>query len=142
MSSHLQAEIVTGMDKINNKESAQQAIEILRNDFECKNSIIVTLGSEGVMLWDSETTAYQFVSAPKVSAVDCTGAGDCFVGTLAHCIAVTINDSASTARANDGNKENYDLVGAVKQAVANASESVLRRGTQYSFPNKLIPVTQ
>lgn len=129
---------MTGMDKINNKESAQQAIAKLRNDFGCKNSIIITLGSEGVMLWDSETTAYHFVSAPKTSAVDCTGAGDCFVGTLAHCIAVTINDSA----AKEGNTEKYDLVGAVKQAVANASDSVLRRGTQYSFPNKLIPVTQ
>jgi len=120
-----EAEIVTGLEKISDKATAQQGVEKLRQDFNCKNSIIITLGSEGVFLWDSEKSSYHFVSAPKVSAIDCTGAGDCFVGTLAHCLATSTSPN---------------LLHAVEQAVTNASDSVLRRGTQYSYPHKLIPI--
>ncbi len=42
---------------------------------------VVTLGSRGAMLWDGNTaTLYK---APSVTAVDTTGAGDCFNGALA-----------------------------------------------------------
>ncbi|ODN01830.1 Ribokinase [Orchesella cincta] len=125
-----EAEIVTGLSNIHDRESAESAIEKLRNEFQCQNSIIITLGSEGVLLWDSQTNRYHFVVAPKVQAVDCTGAGDCFVGTLAHCLAAATGDSDD------------HLINAVKQAVTNASDSVLRKGTQSSFPHKLIPSTQ
>lgn len=119
------AEIVTELKKISNKETAQEAVEILKQNFNCKNSIIITLGAEGVLVWDCETGSYQFVPARKVSAIDSTGAGDCFVGTLAHCLATSTITN---------------LTSAVQQAAANATDSVLRRGTQYSFPHKLIPI--
>jgi ribokinase len=62
----------------------------------CKN-VVVTLGSEGVML--SEGKTLEFVEAPKVQAVDTTGAGDCFVGWLGVGIAEGLSLRAATERA-------------------------------------------
>jgi ribokinase len=105
---------------ISTKEDAEHAVQKLITDFQC-NNVIITLGSEGAILWDKSVQRNFFVPATPVKAVDTTGAGDCFVGTLAFCIA----------RGND-------LLTALKQAVANASDSVLRKGTQSSFPCGLI----
>lgn len=112
--------MVTGIPSISSKDDAEKAVGKLVKEFNC-NSVIITLGSEGAMLWDHEIKKYFHVPAPKLKAVDTTGAGDCFVGTLAFCIS-----------------RGDDLHSALKQAVVNASDSVLRKGTQSSFPKKLI----
>ena len=44
-------------------------------------SVVVTLGADGAVCSDGESTAH--LPAPKVDVVDTTGAGDAFVGSLA-----------------------------------------------------------
>jgi ribokinase len=78
--------------------------------------VIITLGSRGAV-FASQGEAAQFVSAQKVKAVDTTGAGDAFVGSLAYFL---------------GN--NFLLKTAVERAGAIATRSVLKPGTQTSFP--------
>jgi ribokinase len=108
------------LSHISSKEDAELAVQKLITDFQC-NNVIITLGSEGAILWDKSVQRNFYIPATQVNAVDTTGAGDCFIGTLAFCIA----------RGND-------LPTALKQAVANASDSVRRKGTQFSFPYGLI----
>ncbi len=62
----------------------------------CKN-VVVTLGASGVMF--SEGSKVEFVAAPKVQAVDTTGAGDCFVGWLGVGVAEGLSLRAATERA-------------------------------------------
>ena len=62
----------------------------------CKN-VVVTLGASGVMF--SEGAQVEFVAAPKVQAVDTTGAGDCFVGWLGVGVAEGLSLRATTERA-------------------------------------------
>jgi ribokinase len=78
--------------------------------------VIITLGSRGAV-FASQGEAAQFLAAQKVKAVDTTGAGDAFVGSLAYFL---------------GN--NFPLKTAVERAGAIATRSVLKPGTQTSFP--------
>ena len=82
-----------------------------------KNSI-VTLGSEGAVLITSEGNLTR-MSAPKVDAVDTTGAGDAFVGVFAFGLA------------SGKNPED-----AMKLGVKVASMSVTRKGAQSSYPSQ------
>src|SRR3984957_12282958 len=66
------------------------------HEMGCKN-VVVTLGARGVMF--SEGKAVEFVTAPKVGAVDTTGAGDCFVGWLGVGVAEGLSLRASSERA-------------------------------------------
>ncbi|CAG7729618.1 unnamed protein product [Allacma fusca] len=113
-----EAEIISGLEKIQDQLGLEQAIEKLK-ELGCTN-IILTLGSDGALVWDNSRKSYERFQAPKVKAVDTTGAGDCFVGAYAACIAR--GDELSTA---------------VRNAIANASDSVQRKGTQKSFPYKI-----
>eukprot|EP00727_Mastigamoeba_balamuthi_P007437 m51a1_g3313 putative ribokinase (531) ;mRNA; r:339154-341221 len=49
-------------------------------------SVVVTLGENGC-LWVPREGKAVHVAAPKVAAVDTVGAGDCFLGALAFCLA-------------------------------------------------------
>ncbi len=80
-------------------------------------AIVLTIGDRGALLVDAEG-AYH-VPAVEVEAVDPTGAGDAFVGSLAVFIA-----------------EGFDFREATCRAVAVASLSVTRIGTQVSFPDR------
>jgi ribokinase len=82
-----------------------------------KNSI-VTLGSEGAVLITSDGNLTR-VSAPKVNAVDTTGAGDAFVGTFAFGLA------------SGKNPEDAMMLG-----IKVASMSVTRKGAQSSYPSQ------
>ncbi len=82
-----------------------------------KNSV-VTLGSEGAVLITADGNLTR-VSAPKVNAVDTTGAGDAFVGVFAYALA------------NGNNPED-----AMKLGVKVASMSVTRKGAQSSYPSQ------
>jgi ribokinase len=77
-------------------------------------AVVVTLGERGCVVVDDEATP---IPAPVVRAVDTTGAGDAFVGTLACMLAV-----------------GGDLHDAAGVATKIASLSVQRPGTQSSFP--------
>jgi ribokinase len=91
--------------------------EILKS-FRPGKSTIVTLGSEGAV-YVSPTAELHRVSAPKVTAVDTTGAGDAFVGSFAYALA--------------SGKAPID---AMNFGVSIASLSVTRKGAQSSYPDQ------
>ena len=91
--------------------------EILKSFRPGKNSI-VTLGSEGAVYISPEGQLHR-VSAPKVTAVDTTGAGDSFVGSFAFSLA-----------------SGKDPVDAMNFGVKVASSSVTRKGAQSSYPDQ------
>ena len=91
--------------------------DVLKSFRPGKNSI-VTLGSEGAVLITSDGNLSR-VSAPKVSAVDTTGAGDAFVGVFAFGLA------------SGRNPED-----AMKLGIKVASMSVTRKGAQSSYPSQ------
>jgi len=80
----------------------------------CKN-VVITLGAEGVLFSDGRTV--ESMEAPKVKAVDTTGAGDCFVGWLGVGIA-----------------EGLSLGPATERACKAASIKVTREGAQSGMP--------
>jgi ribokinase len=96
---------------------APSSDDVLRGFRSGKNSI-VTLGSEGAVLITSGGNLTR-VSAPKVNAVDTTGAGDAFVGTFAFALA--------------SGKSPED---AMNLGVKVASMSVTRKGAQSSYPSQ------
>ena len=91
--------------------------EILKSFRPAKNSI-VTLGSEGAV-FISAAGSLTRVAAPKVVAVDTTGAGDCFVGSFAYGLA-----------------SGKDPVTAMSLGIKVASTSVTRKGAQSSYPDQ------
>ena len=116
----LQLEQLSQSEAVITIDDAKRAVGKLRKDFQCRH-VIVTLGSEGALLWDNEAQTYEHFPAPKVTAVDSTGAGDSFVGTLAYCVA-----------------RGDDLRSAVQQSIWNSADSVKRKGTQSSFPYGMV----
>ncbi len=81
-------------------------------------TVIITLGKRGALFVDGSGPA-QFVAAQPVQAVDSTGAGDSFVGSLAYFLGA-----------------GRPLRQAVEKACAIATKSVLKTGTQTSFPTR------
>ncbi|KJH47586.1 ribokinase domain protein [Dictyocaulus viviparus] len=79
--------------------------------------VIITLGSKGCILASNEDREIVHVPARQVAAVDTTGAGDCFCGSLAYFLV----------------EEGLTVKEAVYKSVRVASLSVLRKGTQSSF---------
>jgi len=90
---------------------------VLKSFRQGKNSI-VTLGSQGAVYISAEGQLTK-VSAPKVTAVDTTGAGDAFVGTFAYSLA-----------------SGKDPVTAMTLGIKVASLSVTRKGAQSSYPDQ------
>jgi ribokinase len=91
--------------------------EILKSFRSRKNSI-VTLGSQGAVHISADGQLTK-VSAPKVTAVDTTGAGDAFVGAFAYSLA-----------------SGSDPVSAMTLGIKVASFSVTRKGAQSSYPDQ------
>ncbi len=79
-------------------------------------TVLITLGSRGALIVNADEEA-QFVPAQAVKAVDSTGAGDAFVGSFAYLLA-----------------SGRSLRDSVERACAIATRSVLKTGTQTSFP--------
>jgi ribokinase len=84
---------------------------------ERAKAVVVTLGAEGVAVVQGERV--ERIEAPRVHAVDSTGAGDAFCGALAQALA-------------DG----ADLVEAARWAVRVAAVSVTRVGAQSGLPRR------
>lgn len=91
--------------------------EVLKSFRPGKNSI-VTLGSKGAV-YISADGQIQRASAPQVTAVDTTGAGDAFVGSFAFALA-----------------SGKDPLEAMKFGIKIASLSVTRKGAQSSYPDQ------
>ena len=91
--------------------------EILKSFRPGKNSI-VTLGSQGAVYISADGQLTK-VSAPKVTAVDTTGAGDAFVGAFTYSLA-----------------SGSDPVSAMTLGIKVASFSVTRKGAQSSYPDQ------
>lgn len=109
-----EASLLTGV-QVTDTASAEQAARILLG--KGAKNVIVTLGGQGCLLVQGGGThAAVHVPAPVVPVVDTTGAGDSFIGALAHCIA-----------------HGHSLVESVKRANQCAAYSVQRQGTQQSF---------
>lgn len=109
-----ETEILTGGSTASIEEAETQAKVLLARGVK---TVIITLGERGCLLVDESETTH--ISAPKVDAVDTVGAGDCFVGSLAHFLA-----------------KGLALKDAAARAVKIASLSVQAKGTQTSFPTK------
>ena len=77
-------------------------------------NLIVTLGEKGAVLVEEDGKKY--FEAPTVEAVDTTGAGDSFIGTFAYELS-----------------EENSPEECIKKAVAKASQSVTKKGTQSSY---------
>ena len=91
--------------------------DVLKNFRPGKNSI-VTLGSQGAVYISADGQLTK-VAAPKVTAVDTTGAGDAFVGTFAFSLA-----------------SGKDPITAMTLGIKVASLSVTRKGAQSSYPDQ------
>jgi ribokinase len=107
-----EAEMLTGMSVSSMDQCEACARELLRRG---AGAVILTLGERGCLVVTCDSATH--LPAEKVQAVDSTGAGDAFVGSLAYFLAsgLALNESA-------------------KKAVAVATRSVLKPGTQTSFP--------
>jgi len=107
-----EASILSGIP-VHDRASAARAARLLRKMGVQK--VIITMGAEGALLLEMEEP--EFITAPRVRAVDTTAAGDVFNGALALAIA-----------------EGLSLTEAVHFGCAAASLSVSRMGAQASAP--------
>jgi ribokinase len=89
----------------------------LARSLDLAKAVVVTLGADGVLVVEGERE--ERIEAPRVHAVDSTGAGDAFCGALAQALA-------------DG----ADLVEAARWAVRVAAVSVTRVGAQSGLPRR------
>lgn len=108
-----EAEFYTGV-KIETDQDAERAADVLlKKGVKCA---IITLGKKGVFYKTACESG--IIHAPKVKAVDTTGAGDAFNGALASRLASGEN-----------------LIDAMKFACAFASLSVTKKGAADSMPS-------
>ncbi|EFX65038.1 hypothetical protein DAPPUDRAFT_204463 [Daphnia pulex] len=113
-----EAEVTSGLPVRSLDEAAASARCLLEKG--CKNHVLITLGDQGaVLLSRQDANKPVHIKTPNVSAIDTTGAGDCFLGALAFFLAT---------------RPELSLVKAIEYACVVSSVSVQRNGTQPSFP--------
>ena len=95
---------------------AGDPVELARG-LDHARAVVVTLGAEGAVVVQGERA--ERIEAPRVRAVDTTGAGDAFCGALAQALA-----------------EGATLVEAARWAVRAAAVSVTRVGAQGGLPRR------
>jgi ribokinase len=109
-----ETELLTGQPVDTLAEAETAARKLLSRG---PRTVILTLGERGALLVDEDTV--ENIPAVKVDAVDPTGAGDAFIGSLAVYLGAGLSIREAIGRAN-----------------AVAALSVTRIGTQISFPEK------
>eukprot|EP00668_Euglena_longa_P011525 GGOE01013931.1.p1 GENE.GGOE01013931.1~~GGOE01013931.1.p1 ORF type:complete len:318 (-),score=12.55 GGOE01013931.1:81-977(-) len=110
-----EASIVSGFDATS-IDSLKVAVGHLRA--RGAQTIIVTLGANGCLLFEAGQHEAALLPCPKVeNVVDTTGAGDCWVGCLTYFLS-----------------RGKPLVECCRRANAIAAMSVTKKGTQKSFP--------
>ncbi len=107
-----EAQQLTGI-KVTTRKSMEKSAEKLLGLGVA--NVIITLGAKGAYLHTPDMK--EIIPAPKVKAVDTTGAGDCFNGALAVALS-----------------KGSPMIKAVVFAVKAASVSVTRKGAQASMP--------
>ena len=114
-----EAEILSGLPASSPEEVEACAAKLQKAG--CKN-IIITLGAEGALVVEGKKDTVK-VNCPKLDGpvVDTTGAGDAFVGSLSFFLS-TFPDMS--------------LAEAVRRSCAVASISVMKKGTQASYPKR------
>jgi len=98
-------------------ESAEKAARLLLE--RGPKEIIITLGSRGSLYVSKETSVHVPVADDEIKVVDTSGAGDSFLGALAHFLL-----------------QGQDMKQAIKKANKVAGVSITAEGTQSSFPSK------
>lgn len=109
-----ETEQLTGL-AVTTLEEAEKAARVLLQ--RGPRTVILTLGERGALLVDADSAEH--IAPIKVKAVDPTGAGDSFIGSLAVFLG-----------------EGLDLRRAIRRANAVAALSVTQIGTQSSFPSR------
>jgi ribokinase len=105
-------ELLTGQSTHDRSQCELAAQELLRRG---PKTVLLTLGEKGTLIAEKEHM--ELVPTVPVKAVDTTGAGDAFIGSLAVFLG-----------------QGSELRVAVRKANAVAALSVTRAGTQTSFP--------
>jgi ribokinase len=106
--------ILLGADHVDTTNDA----ELLAFAQRIRARVAITLGSRGAALVTTGGSVGRVPAIP-IKAVDTTGAGDSFVGAFAFGLGAGLDELA-----------------AVRLAIACASDSVTRPGTQASYPNR------
>lgn len=112
-----ETEKITGI-KIVTAEDARKAARIIAE--KGVQNVIVKMGSQGSLLYESEKDQFTFVEAKKVKAVDTVGAGDTFAGVLASVLSENL----------------ANLHHAIKVATQASALKVSREGGQEAIPTK------
>lgn len=107
-----EAELITGLPVQTIEQAAACATALLGKGF---HRVVITLGARGALLADA--TGHVHIPPFPVTAVDTTGAGDAFIGSLAVFLAEGMPEKDAIARAS-----------------LYAALSTTRVGTQKSFP--------
>ena len=110
--------LVTGQRLTESADRGEEATVIAAMAARLGCSIVVTLGERGASVAPAGERA-TLVGAPRVTAIDTTGAGDAFVGAFA--VGLALGDGA---------------VAAARLGCAAAADSVTRRGTQASYADR------
>jgi len=111
-----EAEMLTGI-RLTSIDDAKKAATLLLT--YGPSIAIITMGKDGAVVASKSEKEPVHVEAPVVKPVDTTGAGDCFVGSLAFLLV---------------HKPHLHIVEQVRRAVAIAAVSVQKNGTQTSYP--------
>jgi ribokinase len=98
-------------------QQAEEACRVLRDTSGFSGVLVLTRGAKGAMV--VEAASATAIPAFDVQAVDSTGAGDAFVGSLAYYLAI-----------------GEDVLLAARRANILAGLSVTHVGTQISFPSR------
>jgi len=109
-----EAELITGLPVQTTEQAGACAQALLDKGFP---RVLITLGARGALLADS--TGHMYIPPFSVTAVDTTGAGDAFIGSLAVFLAEGLPEKDAIARAS-----------------LFAALSTTRVGTQKSFPGR------
>jgi ribokinase len=107
-----EAEFLTGIE-VCGLESAEAAADQLRG--RTRQGVIVTLGERGCVVLTA--SGCEHIPAPRVDAIDTTGAGDAFNGALAHRLAL-----------------GAPLGEALRYAVRSGAAATQRRGAALAMP--------
>ncbi|AYW44732.1 ribokinase [Tetragenococcus koreensis] len=112
-----ETERIAGMS-VNTVDDAKKAAKWIAD--QGVSDVIVKLGSEGSVLYESQKDHFTIIEATRVKAINTVGAGDIFAGVLASKLA----------------KEPDDLVAAAKLASKASALKVSRPGGQDGIPTK------
>lgn len=110
----IEAAMITGQSA-GTPEDADRAARLLQQ--RGASTVVITMGDRGAYVVEGAAPGYH-VAAERVQAIDSTGAGDSFVGSLAYLIG-----------------SRRPLAEATRLACQIATRSVLKTGTQTSFPS-------